>query len=314
MTSLFGRQHRLAQRGGAGLVCDEAGLALGCVTLAAIEEDAGAGRRYRVKPADEISRALRLAYDAQPETTERYSAGLQRVVALLEAGETGRAGVQAVLLGLPKISPKGMAKLAAAADLRRGGNSWRDQPRISAGQDGAGEWASTGGGGDARFESATERQNSLEAKKAGFVKSYLGYAQAAALKLSVPVENTLGVSALESNWGDSRFAKSANNFFGMYSPAPRSHRSISAIDRPNPEKRPVLLAAYDSIQDSFMSFADKYADILKNKRDAIEFATALQKQAKFGIDTKTGNPKPGYIPSVAATIKGLRPFIADRKI
>lgn len=62
-----------------------------------------------------------------------------------------------------------------------------------------------------------------------------------------------------------------------------------------------------------MSFSDKYADILKNKRDAIEFATVLQKQAKFGIDAKTGQPKPGYIPSVAATIKGLRPFTNDRK-
>lgn len=187
MTSPFGRLHRLARRGGAGLVCDEAGLALGCAPLAVIEEGAGAGRRYRAKPTDEISRALRLAYSAQPdELIERYSVGLQRVVALLEAGETGRAGVQAVLLGLPEISPEGMAKLAAAEELHKVGPV--DEPRLPAGQTGAGEWTSTGAGssnahsgsGEANLEPVVDHPDPLTVKKAAFVKDYIGYARAAA--------------------------------------------------------------------------------------------------------------------------------------
>ena len=38
--------------------------------------------------------------------------------------------------------------------------------------------------------------------------------------LGIPVENILGLSALESTWGEHRFAAQGNNYFGIHYPAP----------------------------------------------------------------------------------------------
>ena len=38
--------------------------------------------------------------------------------------------------------------------------------------------------------------------------------------LGIPVENILGLSALESTWGEHRFAAQGNNYFGIHYPRP----------------------------------------------------------------------------------------------
>jgi len=72
----------------------------------------------------------------------------------------GRAGVEAVMLRLPDLTPDAMAKLAAVADLEKGGAGWENEPRIPAGQTGGGQWTTNGGAAAApkpaeRSENAT---------------------------------------------------------------------------------------------------------------------------------------------------------------
>jgi hypothetical protein len=42
------------------------------------------------------------------------------------------------------------------------------------------------------------------------------------------------------------------------------------------------------------------------------FASSLQNSGKYGIDPDTGSKVPGYVASVASTIRGLRRFIPGR--
>jgi hypothetical protein len=74
---------------------------------------------------------------------------LRRAAAWIEAGDIGRAGVEAVMLGLPALTPGAMAKLAHFADMEKGGSAWQNQPRIPVGQAGGGEWTADGGGAPA---------------------------------------------------------------------------------------------------------------------------------------------------------------------
>jgi hypothetical protein len=56
------------------------------------------------------------------------------------------AGIEAVMLGLPDLTSDAVAKLANLADLEKGGDSWRNEPRVPPGQTEGGQWT-TGGGG-----------------------------------------------------------------------------------------------------------------------------------------------------------------------
>ncbi len=88
MTAVTSRQQT-------GLIFDGRGLMLGPLTIALREEGAGNERRYRIKPAAEMARVLRLAYGGSSEdVVVRCARSLQRVVDLLKAGDDAKAGVQ----------------------------------------------------------------------------------------------------------------------------------------------------------------------------------------------------------------------------
>jgi hypothetical protein len=94
---------------------------------------------------DEIASILRTAYGPQAdEVVLRVYQGVLRVCAWIEAGDVGRAGIEAVKLGLPEISPPAMAKLSKIADLEKRNASWETEPRIPAGQPGGGQWTAGG--------------------------------------------------------------------------------------------------------------------------------------------------------------------------
>jgi len=143
------------QRGGieaarAGLTLDDRGLLLGCVPIAVREQGVRGERRYRIKPAAEIARMLRLAYDEAPDDLGvRCARRLQRVVDLLKVGDDAKAGVQVSLARFPAISPEGLGKLSAARGLRRAGDAYLTEDRIAAHETGAGEWTAGGGGSSA---------------------------------------------------------------------------------------------------------------------------------------------------------------------
>jgi Mannosyl-glycoprotein endo-beta-N-acetylglucosaminidase len=312
MNAPLSQTFRLAPRGGSGLACDDAGVALGPVNLVEAFRDAEGRLRFRTRPAADLAKALTLAYGADAEImVARRHQGLARVAELLAAGEGARARIHAVLLRFPDVDDEGMAKLTRAATLGKFNPDWASEDRAPKGQPGAEEWTSTGGGGGTAKtpKKKAPPPEDVPAKKRRFVGAHFDDAQKAADQLHVPVENVLGLSALEGGWGvTSRFAKEGNNYFGVYYPAPYATGMIVAND--NPKAR---MARFASYADGAQAFVAISRSIVSGKSDPAEFAKALQDSGKFGIDPMTGKPEPGYVASVASTIRGLRPYIANRK-
>ena len=107
----------------------------------------GNARYCEVRSQAEINQILRAAYGPQPAgVASRIHRGLCRAARWIEAGDLGRAGVETVGLGLPDIGLASMAKLAEIADLEKGGDAWRNEPRVPAGQGGGGQWTADGAG------------------------------------------------------------------------------------------------------------------------------------------------------------------------
>ncbi len=183
-----------------------------------------------------------------------------------------------------------------------------DQPRIPAEQAGGGEWTNGNHGNetasDAGFlEDAAAQWWPTPADKQRFVDAHLAAAQKAADRLGVPVENVLGLAALEAQWGHSRFAVEGNNFFNLHAGSSYATGSIKARQSNN------RVATFDSPEDSFHSFSTDMAGIVKSKQRPEDFAAALQNAGKFGIDPTTGSKIPTFVSDTAGTIKGLRIYI-----
>ncbi len=328
------RFYRLASRGEAGLACDDDGLALGPVPLS--RHDGAGKRRFRLRPAEELTKALRLAYGPVPaEDLARYRAGLGHIAALLEAGEGAQARIRAVQLRLPEISPEGMAKLAEDATLRKFNPDWAKQSRVPGGQSGGGQWMSGGAGSevsdasrappgenqsareqhgrsaDTRLEPTATALDETQAKKERFVAAHLADAEKAAKELGVPVENILGLSAYESGWGKARFASEGNNYFGIHYPAPFATGPMLA--RRKGGGKYVRVAIFASYAKSLRSFVVESGKLVRGASDPVEFMTVLQSSGKYGIDPDTGAKDPTYVSRVASTIRGLRSIIERKR-
>jgi hypothetical protein len=171
-----------------------------------------------------VAQAFRLAYGSAPDDIERYRRGLDEIARLLTVGEGAQARIHAVLLAVPEIAPEGMAKLAQAAALRKDNPDWEDEPRDPAGSPEGGWWTSDGAdrgnAGDANVQPAADRASDVQVRKERFVDAHLADAQTGADQLGAPVENILGLSALESGWGEHPFAAQGNNYFGIHYPGP----------------------------------------------------------------------------------------------
>jgi hypothetical protein len=141
------RMYQLARRGGGGLACDEAGIALGPTDLARVDADAAGRRRCEVRPRQGLGRIVSAAYGPQPEDVIlRLHRGLRRAAAAIEAGDLCLAGIEAVLLRLPDLTSSALAKLA---ELEKGGTAWQNEPRVPPGQPDGGQWTTAGGTGGA---------------------------------------------------------------------------------------------------------------------------------------------------------------------
>lgn len=308
----FARSYQLVARGQPGLACDRDGVTLGPVILVEVVSEMSGRRAYRMRPAAEVAQALRLAYGASAEDIEGCQRGLANVAELLTAGEPAQAGIRAVLLALPEISVSGMAKLAQAADLQKYNPHWPDQARVPAGTPEGGEWS--GDGEESRqaesayFQPAAAQISDVQAKKERFVDAHLDDTQKAADQLGVPVENILALAALESKWGESRFAAQGHNYFGIHWPAPY------AIGHTKAKASKKLVAIFASYADSLNSFVALSGSLIRGKSDPVAFATALQNSGKFGIDVDTGAKVPGYVSGIAGTIRGLRAIVERRRI
>jgi hypothetical protein len=146
--------YRLSDRGGAGLSCDAQGLALGSAELARVHLDDGGFRHCEVRSPGVLAQVLKAAYGPQPErVVQRLHRGLRRTAAWLEAGDLCQAGVEAVMLRIPDLTPTAVVKLAEFSGLEKRGAPWKDEPRLPVGRAGGGQWT-TDGDGSAASEAA----------------------------------------------------------------------------------------------------------------------------------------------------------------
>ncbi len=304
-TIAFAPVYRLVPRGRAGLACDTDGVTLGQVPLVDAADING-----RRRPDNEVAQALRLAYGFAPEEIDRCRRGFAKVAELLTAGEIAQAGIRAVLLALPEISPAGMARLANAADLQKYNPHWADEARAPASTPEGGQWTADGEPDrppeDAYIQPAAAQTSDVQAKKERFVDAHLDAAEKGAAELGIPVENILGLSALESGWGASPFAANGNNYFGIHWPAPRAAGYMFS-------RQGTKVATFANYAESLKSFIAVSGSLIRGKNDPEVFATALQNSGKFGI-YRNGAKVPTYVDDVARTIRGLRAIVARRKI
>lgn len=238
--------------------------------------------------------------DADP-----FIARCRQIADAVERGElakTHAVGVPQAVLGIKDTT---MRRLAIAEVLAKAGFD-PDEPRVPAGNPGGGEW--TTGEGEAAVEPTAARGDDVQARKERFVDAHLADAETAAGGLGVPVENILGLSALESGWGRAPFAAEGNNYFGIHYPAPFATGYMLTLDGRT------RVATFASYADSLRSFVATAGGIIQGKADPEDFAAALQNSGKFGIDPATGGKVPSYVHDTAATIRGLRALVSRRRV
>jgi len=145
-----------------------------------------------------------------------------------------------------------------------------------------------------------------EAEREKFTDDHLVDAEKVAKELNVPVENILGLSALESSWGRSHVATMANNYLGIHSPAPGATGYIVTAEG-------AKVATFASYADCLNSFVRIAGARVRNVSDPSQFASILQNARLFGIDPEDGSKVPTFVSQTAATIRGFRARIARRK-
>jgi flagellum-specific peptidoglycan hydrolase FlgJ len=117
-------------------------------------------------------------------------------------------------------------------------------------------------------------------------------------QLSVTPADILAVAALESTWGTSNFAVNGNNFFGLHAPQAGQSGVVTGTQG-------VVMAAFSGFGASAQAFANNYGGLVQGQADPAAFFAALQNSGKFGIYPATGKPVPSYVPSGAATARGI---------
>ena len=155
---------------------------------------------------------------------------------------------------------------------------------MPAGNPGGGDWTNDGSAGVEAIEIQPigAPLNPIQAMKERFVDAHLADAQKAADQLGIPVENILALSALESKWGNSRFAIQGNNYFGIHYPAPHAVGYMQAL------RGPIKVATFASYADSLKSFIATSGSIAKDKSDPEAFAAALQNSGKLESTQRLG--------------------------
>lgn len=118
----------------------------------------------------------------------------------------------------------------------------------------------------------------VNAEKLDWIEAHLVDATKVASELNVTPADILGLSALESKWGMSRFAIQGNNLFGLQCPAVLGTGCLQALRDPTVEE-----STFASYADSAESFRLGYGSIIQNVADPFQFASDLQNSGKFGF-------------------------------
>lgn len=145
-------------------------------------------------------------------------------------------------------------------------------------------------------------------RKQDFVDAHLAATEKAAKTLHVPVENILGLSALESTWGTSDIAQNANNFFGLH------YSSKLDDNEPYINAQGVKMSQYDNYDESLQAFVERKGNLIYGVSDPVKFATIIQNDGKFGINTDTGENVSDYVNRLVTTIKSVPSVMARTRI
>jgi hypothetical protein len=279
--------------------------------------------RWKPRDAAILAPLLAKGYGV-PVALDRRERQLLYLAEALNKGDLALAGVSLVHLELPPLPSDDHALTMAQADgqLIKFNPHWDRERRDPKGETTGGHWTSDGGGASAatapsmcgdQSGGGLEQQVALQedptqARKRRFVEAHLEDAQKAADELHVPVENILGLSVLESGWGEQPLPRATNNYFGIHYPSPRA---IGFVESKKPPHSKV--SKFVSYGDGAKEFAERFAHIVGGVKDPEQFASRLQQQAKFGINAD-GTLVSDYPKRVAATIRSLGKLVSIYRI
>jgi hypothetical protein len=139
MQDFFGKTYRIVPRGASGLACDEAGIALGPISLV---KKCTQSNQYEILNDRDLAETLVEVYGAiSIEKFEAIKGGLRAVMRALEKQNLALASIAAVHLGLDEFGIEGYRRLAKLATLHKYNP---DEPRVPAGNPDGGQWTSNG--------------------------------------------------------------------------------------------------------------------------------------------------------------------------
>jgi RHS repeat-associated protein len=128
-----------------------------------------------------------------------------------------------------------------------------------------------------------------------FIHAHQADAATIANQLGVPVQNVLGLSGIESQWGTSNAALQANNFFGLHGGANAPFATGVWYTSGG-----VAMSSFPSYLASGQSFAAQYGSFVRGVTNPTAFAQALVKAGFNPGKLPLGNPN--FVRDTAATI------------
>jgi RHS repeat-associated protein len=129
-----------------------------------------------------------------------------------------------------------------------------------------------------------------------FIAAHKADASAVANQLNVPAQNILGLSAQESNYGQSTIAQAANNYFGQHAGAPGSSGIYTTSGG-------VAVATFSNYLASAQSFATAFGGLVQNRTSPSSFANALVPRFNPASTAAGGNP--GFVQAVTGAINSV---------
>ena len=174
--------------------------------------------------------------------------------------------------------------------------AYLNEPRIPMGNPGTGGRWTHGDGIPGLWFVSDPGTKPVLPIKLKYAKDHLTDAEWGAKKMNSTVENVLGLGALESGWGRSRFAKDGRNLFNLYSHAPGAVGSLKAADSD------ALVAKFPSYKVGMASFVQLAGHYVKNIHDPLMFCVEAQNSNVFGINPKTQKKQPEFVQDCFDTI------------
>jgi hypothetical protein len=148
-----------------------------------------------------------------------------------------------------------------------------------------------------------ERKDAKNRLYLDWIKDYRRDAIEIASMLRTSLQNILGFSAMESDFGRNRFARDANNFFSLTTTKkdalPGQIGFMVAMGDPN-----VVVAKFEDYLGSGKAFAKTKGQLILSETDPVRFAFILQNRGNFGM--APDGPLPGYAKEMGQVIHDLQ--------